>query len=136
MFGQALPGQTPKEWFTSGFMKKADTLRGLAEQCGIDPDGLAYLGRAQTANGTVPMARVRLDTVSLGETIERNVPASVNGGEMSGSRVERAGGGPPGGAPRPLRRPEGQGVTDGRPSPAALHRAAAERRGALLKAGG
>ena len=51
---------------------------------------------------------------------------------MSGSRVERAGGGPPGGAPRPLRRPEGQGVTDGRPSPVALRRAAADRRGALL----
>ena len=52
---------------------------------------------------------------------------------MSGSRVERAGGGPPGDAPRPLRRPEGQGVTDGRPSPVALRRAAVERRGALLK---
>ena len=51
---------------------------------------------------------------------------------MSGSRVERAGGGPPGGAPRPLRRPEGQGVTDGRPSPVALRRATADRRGALL----
>ena len=52
---------------------------------------------------------------------------------MGGSRVERAGGGPPGDAPRPLRRPEGQGVTDGRPSPVALRRAAVERRGALLK---
>ena len=51
---------------------------------------------------------------------------------MGGSRVERAEGGPPGGAPRPLRRPEGQGVTDGRPSPVALRRAAAEPRGALL----
>ena len=52
---------------------------------------------------------------------------------MGGSRVERAEGWPPGGAPRPLRRPEGQGVTDGRPSPAALRRAAAERHGALLE---
>ena len=51
---------------------------------------------------------------------------------MGGSRVERAEGGPPGGAPRPLRRPEGQGVTDGRPSPVALRRAATDRRGALL----
>ena len=42
-------------------------------------------------------------------------PGSLGGGggDMSGSRVERAGGGPPGDAPRPLRRPEGQGVTDG-----------------------
>ena len=61
-------------------------------------------------------------------------PGSLGGGggDMSGSRVERAGGGPPGDAPRPLRRPGGQGVTDGRPSRTALRRAAADRRGALL----
>ena len=52
---------------------------------------------------------------------------------MGGSRADRAGGGPPGDAPRPLRRPEGQGVTDGRPSRTTLRRAAVERRGALLK---
>lgn len=56
-----------------------------ARRAGIEPDTLAYLGRAQTANGTVPMAQVRLETVTLGETVERNVPASVNGGEMFGS---------------------------------------------------
>ena len=61
-------------------------------------------------------------------------PGSLGGGggEMGGSRVEWAEGGPPGGAPRPLRRPGGQGVTDGRPSRTALRRAAVERRGALL----
>ena len=56
-----------------------------ARRVGIDPDGLAYLGRARTANGTVPLARVRLDTVALGKEVERGVPASVNGGEMTGS---------------------------------------------------
>ncbi len=56
-----------------------------ARRVGIDPDGLAYLDRAQTANGTVPMARVRLDRVSLGGIEDRGVPASVNGGEMPGS---------------------------------------------------
>lgn len=56
-----------------------------ARRVGIDPDSLAYLGRAQTANGTVPLAQVSLDEVSLGEEIERGVPASVNGGEMNGS---------------------------------------------------
>lgn len=56
-----------------------------ARRAGIEPDSLAYLGRAQTANGTVPLARVSLDQVSLGEEIERSVPASVNGGEMNGS---------------------------------------------------
>ncbi len=53
-----------------------------ARRVGIDPDGLAYLGRAQTANGTVPMARVRLDEVSLGGIEDRDVGASVNGGDM------------------------------------------------------
>ncbi|WOI55200.1 TIGR02281 family clan AA aspartic protease [Palleronia sp. LCG004] len=56
-----------------------------AERVGIDPDGLAYLGQAQTANGMVPMARVVLDEVSLGGVTEQNVGASVNGGEMDGS---------------------------------------------------
>ena len=40
MLGMAPPRLTPKEWFTSGFMKRADTLHDLAQQCGIDPDGL------------------------------------------------------------------------------------------------
>lgn len=56
-----------------------------ARRVGIEPDSLAYLGRAQTANGTVPMARVTLDEVSLGGEVEHGVPASVNGGEMTGS---------------------------------------------------
>ena len=61
-------------------------------------------------------------------------PGSLGGGggEMGGSGAGRAEGGPPGAAPRPLRRPEGQGVTAGRPSPVALRQAAADRRGALL----
>lgn len=31
-----LPFQTPKEWFTSGYMKRADTIEDLARLCGID----------------------------------------------------------------------------------------------------
>ena len=34
------PGQTPKSWLESGYMKKASSLRELAELCGIDADGL------------------------------------------------------------------------------------------------
>lgn len=34
------PGNTPKEWFDSGFIKKADTIEELAEKAGIDPAGL------------------------------------------------------------------------------------------------
>jgi 3-oxosteroid 1-dehydrogenase len=36
----ALGGRTPEQWFTSGYMKKADTIEGLAAACGIDPVAL------------------------------------------------------------------------------------------------
>jgi 3-oxosteroid 1-dehydrogenase len=39
-FGLTPPGQTPASWLTSGYMRKADTLRELAEQCGIDATSL------------------------------------------------------------------------------------------------
>jgi 3-oxosteroid 1-dehydrogenase len=41
IFGMAPPGRTPKEWISSGAMKKADSLEDLATQCGIDPRTLA-----------------------------------------------------------------------------------------------
>ncbi|MEJ6707820.1 MAG: TIGR02281 family clan AA aspartic protease [Amylibacter sp.] len=56
-----------------------------AETIGIDLDSLAYLGRANTANGTVATASTVLDQVVLGDIIDRDVRASVNGGEMFGS---------------------------------------------------
>jgi 3-oxosteroid 1-dehydrogenase len=40
-WGTALPGVTPSAWLESGYMKKADSLEGLAAQCGIDAGGLA-----------------------------------------------------------------------------------------------
>jgi 3-oxosteroid 1-dehydrogenase len=39
-FGLTLPAITPKSYFTSGMMVKANTIAGLAEACGIDPLGL------------------------------------------------------------------------------------------------
>ncbi len=39
-WGNAAPGTTPKSWLETGYMKKADTLEGLAAICGIDPAGL------------------------------------------------------------------------------------------------
>jgi 3-oxosteroid 1-dehydrogenase len=39
-FGTAMPRLTPKEWLTSGYLKKSDTIPGLARACGIDPGGL------------------------------------------------------------------------------------------------
>jgi 3-oxosteroid 1-dehydrogenase len=34
------PGDPPAEWITSGYMKKADTIEGLAEACGLNPAAL------------------------------------------------------------------------------------------------
>jgi 3-oxosteroid 1-dehydrogenase len=36
----AIGGKTPERWFESGYMKKADTIEGLAAACGIDPQRL------------------------------------------------------------------------------------------------
>jgi len=36
----APPGMTPPNWINSGWMKRADTIEGLAKACGIDPEGL------------------------------------------------------------------------------------------------
>lgn len=56
-----------------------------AVRAGIDLDSLVYLGRAQTANGEVRSARVRLETLNLGGIEDRNVTVAVTDGEMFGS---------------------------------------------------
>lgn len=56
-----------------------------ARRLGIDPDALVYIGTAQTANGTVQTARVRLDQVALGPHLDEGFSAWVNRGEMDGS---------------------------------------------------
>jgi len=56
-----------------------------AARIGLDPDELAFIGRARTANGDVRTAFATLDTVELGPFSHRNIPASVNEGEMPGS---------------------------------------------------
>lgn len=56
-----------------------------ARRLGIDPDALVYLGRAQTANGTVATARVTLPVVELGPYRDTDFPAWVNQGEMDKS---------------------------------------------------
>lgn len=56
-----------------------------AERVGLDPDTLIYTGRANTANGEVKTATVRLDTMQLGPVTDRDVPAVVNGGTMEQS---------------------------------------------------
>lgn len=56
-----------------------------AVRAGIASDELSYVGRANTANGQVRTAFVRLDEVSLGSITDRDVPAVVNEGEMEQS---------------------------------------------------
>ena len=56
-----------------------------ARRVGINPDELAFLGTARTANGTVRTAFTTVDQVSLGPITFNRVRASVNGGEMDKS---------------------------------------------------
>jgi aspartyl protease family protein len=56
--------------------------RGDAERIGIDVDTLRFLSSAQTANGTVRLAPVRLRRVALGGLVASNVPASVSAGTL------------------------------------------------------
>lgn len=59
--------------------------RADAEAAGIDVDNLNFIGRAKTANGEVRTAPVRLDHLSLGPVVDRNVYAVVNNGQMQQS---------------------------------------------------
>ncbi|WP_347831521.1 TIGR02281 family clan AA aspartic protease [uncultured Planktomarina sp.] len=59
--------------------------RADAQRVGIDVDALHFLGSANTANGTVPIAYTRLNQVRLGPHLDRDVSASVNGGKMKKS---------------------------------------------------
>ena len=56
-----------------------------ARRIGLEPDSLDYVGSASTANGVVRTAPVRLDSVTLGDIVDRNVRAVVNAGDMEGS---------------------------------------------------
>ena len=64
--------------------------RDDAEKIGIDPESLSYIGRANTANGVVKTATTVLDRIALGDTVDYDVRASVNGGQMDGSLLGMA----------------------------------------------
>ncbi|MEP2640262.1 TIGR02281 family clan AA aspartic protease [Roseobacter sp.] len=59
--------------------------RDDAAMAGLHPDTLAFTGRANTANGEVRTAPVRLDTLTLGPVTDTNVRAVVNNGDMAQS---------------------------------------------------
>ena len=56
-----------------------------ARRAGLDPQTLAFSRVAQTANGEVKTAPVRLDSVRFGHFTDRDVRAHVNGGAMETS---------------------------------------------------
>ena len=56
-----------------------------ARSLGIDPDALAYVGEAMTANGIVRTATVTLRNVTFGPFIDETVTAQVNESDMDGS---------------------------------------------------
>lgn len=56
-----------------------------AARVGLDPEKLAFINTAFTANGEVRTAPVRLDTMELGDIRDTRVRASVTEGEMNGS---------------------------------------------------
>lgn len=56
-----------------------------ARRVGLNPADLDFIGSANTANGLVQTAPVRLETVQVGDMIDKNVRAVVNGGKMDGS---------------------------------------------------
>ncbi|MEO9824944.1 MAG: TIGR02281 family clan AA aspartic protease [Paracoccaceae bacterium] len=59
--------------------------RADAERVGLDPDNLAFIGRARTANGTVNTASATVGSLSLGAIRFERARVSVNGGEMDQS---------------------------------------------------
>lgn len=56
-----------------------------AAKLGLNPPLGAYSGTARTANGIVRTAPVKLDTLQLGDILDRNVRAYVTDGDMDGS---------------------------------------------------
>lgn len=56
--------------------------RDDAIAAGLHPDGLNFTTQARTANGVVQTARVRLDSLAVGDIVDQNVRAVVNSGEL------------------------------------------------------
>ncbi|WP_299132438.1 TIGR02281 family clan AA aspartic protease [uncultured Amaricoccus sp.] len=56
--------------------------RDDAAAAGIDVSNLAYLGRAETANGPIATATVRLDEVTFGDFVDHDLTASVGAGDL------------------------------------------------------
>ncbi len=53
-----------------------------ARAAGLNPDDLAFLGQANTANGVVRTAPVRLDSIAVGDIRDTGLRAVVNDGDL------------------------------------------------------
>ncbi|WP_424966638.1 MULTISPECIES: retropepsin-like aspartic protease family protein [unclassified Dinoroseobacter] len=73
---------TPIEFIVDTGASEVVLSRADALRAGINPENLMFSGLAQTANGRVETAPVRLREVRLGAIEDENVRAVVNGGEM------------------------------------------------------
>jgi aspartyl protease family protein len=56
-----------------------------AERIGIDPEALVYSGLAETANGVVRTAPVRIERLDFGGFTDRNLRAAVTEGALDSS---------------------------------------------------
>lgn len=56
-----------------------------ARRAGFDTAALVFLGSARTANGTVSIAPVKIDSFDLAGQVDRNVAAAINGGRLDTS---------------------------------------------------
>lgn len=56
-----------------------------AARVGLDPQNLAFIGSARTANGTVRTASATVDSLSIGRVSFDRARVSINGGEMDQS---------------------------------------------------
>jgi aspartyl protease family protein len=61
-----------------------------ARRIGIDLADMRFHGRAETANGTVQTAFVRIDEMSMGPFVDRSIRASVTDGELPWSLMGMA----------------------------------------------
>lgn len=53
-----------------------------AERAGLEPEALVYMGRADTANGTIRTAFARIDELSFGPYRDRNIGVSVTKADL------------------------------------------------------
>jgi aspartyl protease family protein len=56
-----------------------------ARRVGLDPDDVAYVGTALTANGQVQTAPVTINEIVIGDIVDRNVRAWVIGADLDRS---------------------------------------------------